>query len=224
MTGLVLDPGRVTLAELERMSTGNVSRSSINRNAEAAIRQASQNALQKQPAAMRPSTGSTPASENSPASRSRQSDTATLQRNLILSHCCGVGEPLDETTTRLMMALKLLSLGRGASGVRFEVLELIEDMSRTCGVTPVVPSQGSVGASGDLAPLAHMTAVLIGEGEATLARRAVTRAVHALEKAGLKPVDPRPQGRPRSDQRHAVFHRLRACRAVRQPGALRKRP
>lgn len=54
-------------------------------------------------------------------------DTATLQRNLILSHCCGVGEALDRTTTRLMMVLKLLSLGRGASGVRFEVLQLIED-------------------------------------------------------------------------------------------------
>lgn len=92
-------------------------------------------------------------------------DTATLQRNLILSHCCGVGEPLDIQTTRLMMVLKLLSLGRGASGVRWEVIEHIQNMLRQ-DVTPVVPVQGSVGASGDLAPLAHMAAAMMGEGEA----------------------------------------------------------
>jgi histidine ammonia-lyase len=92
-------------------------------------------------------------------------DTATLQRNLILSHCCGVGAPMPRAVTRLMMALKLLSLGRGASGVRWEIIEMIEAMLAT-GVTPVIPAQGSVGASGDLAPLAHMTAVMIGAGEA----------------------------------------------------------
>ena len=113
-------------------------------------------------------------------------NTQTLQRNLILSHCCGVGEPLDRATTRLMMALKLLSLGRGASGVRFEVLELIEECLHR-GVTPVIPAQGSVGASGDLAPLAHMTAVLIGEGEATY-RSERMAGREALEAAGLKPV------------------------------------
>ena len=88
-------------------------------------------------------------------------DTAKLQENLILSHCCGVGEPIPTNTTRLMMVLKLLSLGRGASGVRWELIELMQAMLAR-GVTPVVPAQGSVGASGDLAPLAHMTAVLIG--------------------------------------------------------------
>jgi histidine ammonia-lyase len=113
-------------------------------------------------------------------------DTATLQRNLILSHCCGVGEPLDEATTRLMMALKLLSLGRGASGVRWEVIALIESMLAT-GVTPVVPSQGSVGASGDLAPLAHMTAAMIGQGEATF-RGARMPGAQALAAAGLAPI------------------------------------
>mgnify|MGYP000167997647 CR=1 FL=1 len=88
-------------------------------------------------------------------------DVATLQRNLILSHCCGVGEPLDEATTRLMMVLKLLSLGRGASGVAMTTVEIIEAMLAK-GVVPVIPSQGSVGASGDLAPLAHMAAAMIG--------------------------------------------------------------
>ena len=92
-------------------------------------------------------------------------DTATLQRNLILSHCCGVGEALDINTTRLMMILKLLSLGRGASGTRWVVIEQIQNMLER-GVTPVIPDQGSVGASGDLAPLAHMAAAMMGEGEA----------------------------------------------------------
>ncbi|MBS8274007.1 histidine ammonia-lyase [Thalassospira tepidiphila] len=113
-------------------------------------------------------------------------DTETLQRNLILSHCCGVGEPLDIATTRLMMALKLLSLGRGASGVRWDLIELIEGMLAK-GVTPVVPSQGSVGASGDLAPLAHMAAVMIGAGEATYEGKTLPGG-EALAKAGLTPV------------------------------------
>jgi histidine ammonia-lyase len=113
-------------------------------------------------------------------------DTATLQRNLILSHCCGVGEPLAPETVRLMMALKLLSLGRGASGVRPEIVVLIEAMLAR-GVTPVVPEQGSVGASGDLAPLAHMAAVMIGHGEALLAGQRLPGA-EALAQAGLTPV------------------------------------
>lgn len=113
-------------------------------------------------------------------------DTAQLQRNLILSHCCGVGAPLDTAAARLMMALKLLSLGRGASGVRPGLIELIEGMLAR-GVTPVVPEQGSVGASGDLAPLAHMTAVMIGEGEALFDGHRLPGGT-ALERAGLEPV------------------------------------
>ncbi len=113
-------------------------------------------------------------------------DAAALQRNLILSHCCGVGEALDVASTRLMMVLKLLSLGRGASGVRWEVISLIEGMLER-NVTPVVPVQGSVGASGDLAPLAHMSAVLIGEGEAEFDGERLPGA-RALAQAGLVPV------------------------------------
>jgi len=113
-------------------------------------------------------------------------DVATLQRNLILSHCCGVGKPLGENIVRLVMALKLISLGRGASGVRLEVVRLIEAMQEK-GVVPVIPEQGSVGASGDLAPLAHMTAVMIGEGEAFYAGERLPGGA-ALAKAGLKPV------------------------------------
>ena len=113
-------------------------------------------------------------------------DTATLQRNLILSHCCGVGEPLPEDKTRLMMTLKLLSLGRGASGVRWLVIDQIQQMLAH-GVIPVIPSQGSVGASGDLAPLAHMAAAMIGAGEATFDGQRMSSA-KALKQAGLEPI------------------------------------
>jgi histidine ammonia-lyase len=114
-------------------------------------------------------------------------DTATLQRNLILSHCCGVGAPIPCGHARLMMALKLLSLGRGASGVRLELVTLIEGMLAE-GVTPVIPAQGSVGASGDLAPLAHMAAVMMGHGEAEFEGEILPGA-EALAKAKLKPIE-----------------------------------
>ena len=113
-------------------------------------------------------------------------DTATLQRNLILSHCCGVGDPMPRATARLMMALKLLSLGRGASGVRWDIVALLEGML-AAGVTPVIPAQGSVGASGDLAPLAHMAAVMIGAGEAEH-KGQILPGAQALAQAGLFPV------------------------------------
>lgn len=113
-------------------------------------------------------------------------DVATLQRNLILSHCCGVGDPLGEDVVRLVMALKLMSLGRGASGVRMAIIELLEAMLER-GVVPLIPEKGSVGASGDLAPLAHMAAAMIGEGEAFFGGRRMP-ARDALENAGLHPV------------------------------------
>ncbi len=113
-------------------------------------------------------------------------DTSTLQRNLILSHCCGVGPAVPRRLARLMMSLKLLSFGRGASGVRWELVELLQRML-ACGVTPVIPAQGSVGASGDLAPLAHMTAVVIGEGKAEV-NGVVMPGAEALKTAGLEPI------------------------------------
>ncbi len=113
-------------------------------------------------------------------------DTATLQRNLILSHCCGVGAPLAENIVRLIMSLKLISLGRGASGVRLDLVRLIEAMLDK-GVIPVIPEKGSVGASGDLAPLAHLAAVMMGEGEAFHAGERLPGKM-ALERAGLTPV------------------------------------
>src|SRR5581483_1399271 len=88
-----------------------------------------------------------------------------LQVNLLRSHAVGVGEPLSEAEVRAMMLLRANSLAKGHSGVRTQVIDLLCEMLNR-GVHPVVPSQGSVGASGDLAPLAHLALVLIGEGEA----------------------------------------------------------
>jgi histidine ammonia-lyase len=113
-------------------------------------------------------------------------DTELLQRNLILSHCCGMGPATPENIVRLMMALKLNSLGRGASGVRPAVIKLLEAMLKL-GIIPVVPQLGSVGASGDLAPLAHMAAAMIGEGEANYQGRKLP-AGKALAHAGLEPL------------------------------------
>ena len=113
-------------------------------------------------------------------------DTAKLQRNLILSHCCGVGEPIPDRMVRMMMSLKLMSFGRGASGVRWQAIDLLEQMLEK-NVMPIVPSQGSVGASGDLAPLAHMTAVIIGEGRARFNGK-IMNGKNAMERAGLTPL------------------------------------
>ncbi|MBR0694310.1 histidine ammonia-lyase [Bradyrhizobium lablabi] len=112
--------------------------------------------------------------------------TVLLQRNLIVSHCCGVGMPTPEPIVRLMIALKIVSLGRGASGVRRTVIEHLQALLER-GVYPLVPQQGSVGASGDLAPLAHMTAVMIGEGQAIIDGRLVPGG-EALAAANLAPL------------------------------------
>ena len=118
--------------------------------------------------------------------RIEAADLAALQRNIVLSHAAGVGEPASVAVTRLMMALKLGSLAQGASGIRPETLAALEAMLAR-GVIPVVPCQGSAGASGDLAPLAHMAAAMIGVGEARVGER-VMPAPQALAEAGLAPV------------------------------------
>lgn len=111
---------------------------------------------------------------------------ADLQRNLIRSHASGVGEPFATDTVRAVMLLLANSLARGHSGVRVAVIELLLGMLNT-GVTPVVPKRGSVGASGDLAPLAHLALTLIGEGEADYAGERMSGG-EALKRAGLAPV------------------------------------
>ena len=113
-------------------------------------------------------------------------DLAALQRNIVLSHAAGTGAPSPVPVVRLMMALKLASLAQGASGVRPATVALLEQML-VRGLTPVVPCQGSVGASGDLAPLAHMTAAMIGVGEMWFDGQRLG-AAQALAKAGLTPL------------------------------------
>jgi histidine ammonia-lyase len=111
---------------------------------------------------------------------------AELQVNIVRSHCAGLGPPLSAPVVRLVLGLKLASLAHGASGVQPATVRLLEGMLAR-GVLPVIPAQGSVGASGDLAPLAHMAAALIGEGEAVVDGERLPGG-EALARAGLAPV------------------------------------
>jgi histidine ammonia-lyase len=110
-----------------------------------------------------------------------------LQVNLLRSHAAGVGEPLPVRAVRASMALRANVLAKGFSGVRLETLEQLLRLLNQ-GVHPVVPGRGSVGASGDLAPLAHLALVLIGEGHATVGSSAVRTGLAALDAAGLQPI------------------------------------
>ncbi|MEM6533808.1 MAG: histidine ammonia-lyase [Myxococcota bacterium] len=110
-----------------------------------------------------------------------------LQRNLVRSHCAGFGAPLSRSVVRLIIALKCVSLGRGASGIRPDVVRRLESLVAK-DVIPVIPEKGSVGASGDLAPLAHLAATLIGEGEAFYRGERMPSG-DALAAAGLAPIE-----------------------------------
>ena len=113
-------------------------------------------------------------------------EVATLQRNIVLSHSAGVGDPMPAHLVRLMLALKLSALAHGASGVKPATVALLAEMiSRD--LLPVVPTQGSVGASGDLAPLAHMAAAMIGAGEIMRGDARIPAAT-AFAQAGLQPI------------------------------------
>ena len=116
-----------------------------------------------------------------------EGDLATLQRNIVLSHSAGFGKPLPADVVRLIIALKCISLGRGASAVRPVVIERLQQLAAS-DVIPVVPEKGSVGASGDLAPLAHVAAVLIGEGEAFHKGERMP-AARALQAACIAPLE-----------------------------------
>ena len=115
----------------------------------------------------------------------------TLQTNLVLSHAAGTGPLLDDDTVRLAMALKAASLARGYSGVRWEIVQALVDLIDH-GITPCVPAKGSVGASGDLAPLAHISAALMGVGDARIGGRRWP-AADALRNAGLAPISLAPK-------------------------------
>ncbi len=181
---LILQPGSVSLATLEQIYwAGDVAR--LDSNCDAAIAKAAA-IVDRVVQGNAPVYGINTGFGKLASIRIDTADVATLQRNLILSHCCGIGQPLAENIVRLIMSLKLISLGRGASGVRLDVVRLIEGLLQK-DVIPVIPEKGSVGASGDLAPLAHFAAVLMGEGEAHFGGRRMSGA-KALAEAGLAPV------------------------------------
>lgn len=114
-------------------------------------------------------------------------ETKLLQKNLIMSHSCGIGNPLDEEVVRAMMLLRANALAKGYSGIRLSTVEtLIEMLNKR--VHPVVPEKGSLGASGDLAPLSHMVLVMIGEGEA-LYNGELLSGREAMEKAGVPVIE-----------------------------------
>ncbi len=115
-----------------------------------------------------------------------QKDTRRLQENVLMSHAAGVGDPIDEQTVRAVMALRIKDLARGHSGIRLETVEHLAALLNG-GVCPVIPQQGSVGASGDLAPLAHLALVLLGRGEAFYKGRRMSGA-RALQKCNLSAI------------------------------------
>jgi histidine ammonia-lyase len=184
MATLVLRPGALSLDDLQTIHAGGVS-IAIDPSADAAIAAGAavvRRAAEGDAAVYGVNTGFGKLA----STRISRDDLATLQRNLIRSHSVGVGLPLAPAVVRLMLALKAASLARGHSGVRPVV---IDTLVATCnaGLVPYVPAQGSVGASGDLAPLSHMTLALMGEGE-MLVDGARKPALPALREAGIEPL------------------------------------
>ncbi len=114
-------------------------------------------------------------------------ETKDLQRNLIISHACGVGKPFSEDIVRAMMLLRINNLSKGHSGIRLETLNTLVEMVNK-GVHPIIPEKGSLGASGDLAPLSHMVLVMLGEGEAIYKGERLN-GKEAMEKAGISTIE-----------------------------------
>ena len=184
MTTLQLNPGLLTLEDLQALHAGGVTLA-LNPSAHAPIA-ASAAVVQAAAAGDAPVYGVNTGFGKLANKRISQGELEALQRNLIRSHSVGVGAPLQPAVVRLMLALKAASLARGYSGVRQAVVDTLIAV-HNAGLVPYVPSQGSVGASGDLAPLSHMTLALMGEGEMLVAGARVP-ALAALEKAGIVPL------------------------------------
>ena len=180
---VMLDPGRCSLADWQAIAGGALA--GIVPAARAAVERA-HSAVQRSLASGAAVYGVNTGFGKLASARIAPNDLAALQLNLIRSHAAGVGPALPENIVRLIMAMKAASLARGASGVRWAVIETMEQMLEA-GVIPVVPAKGSVGASGDLAPLAHMTAAMIGESEAFFKGERLPSAA-ALARAGIKPL------------------------------------
>ena len=185
MEQIALDPGRITLSSWRRIAEGD-DRIALTAGAWpriAASREKIEAALQSGRAIYGVNTGFGKLAQT----RIKPEDIKALQRNLVLSHAAGVGALLPDSIVRLVLALKVASLARGHSGVRKVVVERLLALLNA-GVLPEIPEQGSVGASGDLAPLAHLSAVLIGEGRARLKGDSMT-ARAALTNAGIEPLE-----------------------------------
>jgi histidine ammonia-lyase len=184
MSMLTLTPGQLTLEQLQVIHAGGAKISLIESSRDDIA--ASAAIVQAAAAGDAPVYGVNTGFGKLANQRISAADLATLQLNLIRSHSVGVGEPLSPPVVRLMLALKAASLARGASGVRQVVVDtLIETFN--AGLVPYVPSQGSVGASGDLAPLSHMTLALLGEGE-MLVDGQRKPAAGVLAEAGIAPL------------------------------------
>ncbi len=183
MTMMMLKPGAVSLADWRRIYRGDALRLDPACHPQVA---ASEAAVRSILAKGEPVYGINTGFGKLASIRIGDVDLETLQRNIVLSHAAGTGAPMPRAVARLMMALKLTSLAQGASGIRLETLHRLEAMLAE-GLIPVIPAQGSVGASGDLAPLAHMTAAMIGTGLIETPN-GVLAAGEALAKAGLKPL------------------------------------
>jgi histidine ammonia-lyase len=184
MTALTMRPGGLTLEELQAIHAGGQSLA-IDAGADAAIA-ASAAVVQRAAMGSAAVYGVNTGFGKLASTRISETDLATLQLNLIRSHSVGVGAPLQAPVLRLMLALKAASLARGHSGVRPVVIDTLL-AALNAGLVPYVPSQGSVGASGDLAPLAHMTLALIGEGE-MLVDGVRRPALPLLREAGITPL------------------------------------
>jgi histidine ammonia-lyase len=181
---LMIKPGHFDLAQLQSIHAGG-SKLSLDEGSRSNIR-ASQKVVQAAADGDAPVYGVNTGFGKLANQRIDKEKLATLQLNLIRSHSVGVGEPLSPQITRLMMSLKAASLARGYSGVREVVIDTLIDV-HNAGLVPYIPAQGSVGASGDLAPLAHMTLALIGEGEMLVDGKRVP-ALPALQAANIKPL------------------------------------
>jgi histidine ammonia-lyase len=184
MTTLEITPGQLTLEQLRAIRSGDV-KLSLHSSAQAAIARAAA-IVQAAAAGDAPVYGVNTGFGKLASTRISRDDLATLQCNLIRSHCVGVGEPLQAGVVRLMLAMKAASLARGHSGVRASVVQGLLDVINA-GLLPYIPAQGSVGASGDLAPLAHMTLALMGEGEMLIDGQRLP-ALAALKRAGIAPL------------------------------------
>jgi histidine ammonia-lyase len=182
---LTLVPGEITLAQLRALGAGEPPQVALDPSHRAAVA-ASAALVQRATEGDAPVYGVNTGFGKLATKRIARDDLATLQLKLLRSHAVGVGEPLSERVVRLILVLKAASLARGFSGVRQEVVDALLALHNR-GVIPVVPCQGSVGASGDLAPLAHLCLALIGEGEVFFGGERMP-AAEGLNRAGLAPL------------------------------------